>query len=74
MESSRRSRLGALLLLLSPSRESAAGFAFHELLEKEVSRGLTWRGRVCSDFTLKEHEVNHKGKYCKHFGLCFLPL
>lgn len=74
MKSLGRSRLGALLLLLLPSWESAVGVAFHELLEKEVSRGLTWCGRACSNFTLKEHEVNRKGKYCKHFGLCFLPL
>jgi len=74
VNSSGRSGLGALLLLLRPSRESAVGFAFHELLEKEVSRGLAWRGRACSDFTLKEREFNRKGKYCKQFDLCFLPL
>lgn len=64
--------------LLSPlSWESTAGFRFHKLyklLEQEVSRALTWRGRVCSLFTVREHEVDRKGKYCKHFDLCFLPL
>lgn len=74
MKSFVRSRLEPCSLLLPPSRENAVGFAFPEILEKEVSRGLTWRGRACSDFALKEHEVNRKGKYCKHFGFCFLPL
>lgn len=61
--------------LLSPlSWESTAGFRFHELLKKEVSRGLTWRGHACSHFTVREREVDRKGKYCKHFDLCFLPL
>lgn len=50
------------------------GLHFMNFWTKEVSWGLTWRGHACSDFTLKEHDVNRKGKYCKHFGLCFLPL
>lgn len=68
MESSGRSRLGALLLLLLLSWESAA-FVFHEPLEEEMSQILTLHAAIS-----KEHEVNRKGKYCKHFGLCFFPL
>lgn len=59
MESLGKPRLGALLLLLLLSWESAA-FVLHEPLEEEVSQMPTWRGRACSTFTLRNIKLTVK--------------